>query len=169
MIHYRRVCGVVVLFVVSAALTAFDNNFWGTIYDYAANKYWAGLATVAVSIPIHTCVIRRILPRQRLWSQLLGVAVSGILSIVIHELFCTIFAHRTWLQRQGSGVNWGDDGSLSGLPAGAMFGIHWPTFFGHLPITLTSACIYGVLWFPLLVWLERSIYPRSETSAALEA
>lgn len=163
MILVRRLLGIAVLVMMSVGLTALSNHLWGTVYDYAANLYWAGLVTVAVSVLIHAYIVRKILLQPPLWTQLLGVAVSGILSIVIHELLCKTVAHLTWLQRQGSEVNWGDEGSLSGLPAGAMFGVHWPTFFGHLPLTLTGACIYGLLWFPLLVLLERWVYSSPQT------
>lgn len=153
----RRMIGVSILFVISISLTAFWNDFVGIIYDLAANLYFTGLATVAVSLPLHIFIVRRLLPRTSVPCQLLGVAISGIASIVIYDLLRAYTVHYTYLQRQGSSVNWGDDGKFSGLGVHAI-GIRWATFRAHLPVTLTSACIYGIVWFPCLICLERWSY-----------
>ncbi len=57
----RRLIGICILFRISISLTAFWNNFVGMIYDFAANLYFTGVATVAVSLPLHVFVVRRIL------------------------------------------------------------------------------------------------------------
>lgn len=154
--------GVVILFLISAALTAFWNNFVGMIHDFASNLYIAGLATVAVALPLHLFVIRRFLPRSLFITQLLGVALSGVVSILIYEVFRGYTEHYTYLHRDAA-VNWGDEGRFSGLGRYA-FGFHWPTFLHFLPTTLSSACIYGVVWLPCLFCLERWSYGPTITS-----
>jgi hypothetical protein len=159
----RRAIGVVILFVISAALTAFWNSFVGMIHDFGTNLYFAGFATVAVALPLHLFVTRRLLPRTMVATELLGVAISGVVSILIYEVFRGYAEHYTHLHRD-TAVNWGDDGRSSGLGRYA-FGVHWPTFMHFLPTTLSSACIYGAIWFPCLFCLERWSY-RATTSTS---
>jgi len=160
----RRAIGVLILFVISVALTAFWNSFVGMIHDFAANLYFAGFATVAVALPLHLSVIRRLLPRSLFATQLLGVAISGVVSILIYELFRGYTEHYTYLHRDST-VNWGDEGRSSGLGLYAS-GFHWPTFLHFLPTTLSSACIYGAVWLPCLSCLERWSYRVTSTSTS---
>ena len=162
MLPDRRAIGVVILFVISAALTAFWNSFVGMIHDFAANLYLAGIVTVAVALPLHLFVIRRLLPRSLFATELLGVAISGAVSILIYEVFRGYTEHYTYLQRDAN-VNWGDDGRSSGLGRYA-FGVHWPTFLHYLPTTFSSACIYGAIWLPCLFCLERWSYQATTTT-----
>ena len=162
MLPDRRAIGVVILFVISAALTAFWNSFVGMIHDFAANLYFAGFATVAVALPLHLFVIRRLLPRSLFATQLLGVAISGVVSILIYEVFRGYTEHYTYLHRDAT-VNWGDNGKSSGLGRYA-FGVHWPTILHFLPTTLLSACTYGIIWLPCLFCLERWSYRATATS-----
>jgi hypothetical protein len=154
MAFYRRLTGAVTLFAISAALTSFWNGFVAIIADYAANLYYAGFATVALSLCLHGLVVRRFLPLSSVSCQLLGVAISGVFSFVLYDLFHGYTQHFTYLQREGASVNWGDDGRFSGLGHHAL-GFHWPTFYKHLPVTLIAGCLYGLVWFPCLAWLER--------------
>lgn len=162
MLPDRRAIGVFMLFVISAALTAFWNSFVGMIHDFAANLYVAGFATVAVSLPLHLLVVRRLLPRSTVARQILGVAISGVISILIYEVFRGCAAHYTYLHRDAN-VNWGDNGRSTGLGRYA-FGVHWPTFLHFLPSTISSACIYGAVWLPSLFCLERWCCRTATTS-----
>jgi hypothetical protein len=89
--------------------------------------------------------------------QLIGVAISGVISMFLHDLFRDITAHFTFAQRKGTTINWGDDGIYSGLPAlGTGFEIG--RIIADFPSILVSALIYGIVWFPVLVLLERWAY-----------
>jgi hypothetical protein len=158
----RRTIGVMILFVISAALTAFWNSFASIIYDFAANLYFAGFATVAVALPLHLLVIRRLLTRNTFATQWLGVAISGVVSILIYEILRGYSEHYTYLHRDAM-VDWGDEGRSTGLGHYAL-GFHWLTFLHFLPTTLSSACIYGVVWLPCLVCLEQWSYRSTITS-----
>ena len=153
----RRSIAVIVLVIISLGLTAFWNNFAGIVHDFAGNLYFTGLASLVCALLIHQIIIRRVLHRDRLLSFLIGVALSGILSIVLYDLFRDVTAHITFVQREGTSINWGDDGMSSGLPRSA-FGLSYSNFLMHLPRTLVSAVMYGVVWFPILSLLERWAY-----------
>jgi hypothetical protein len=151
----RKIIAVIVLVSISLGLTAFWNNFVYIVHDFAGNLYFTGLASLGCALLIHQFVVRRILHRDRLPSFLIGVALSGILSIVLYDWFRDVTAHITFVQRMGTSINWGDDGMVSGLPRsahGLSYGYY--DFWDHLPVTLTSAVIYGVVWFPILAFLE---------------
>lgn len=164
---YRRQMGASMLFVISAGLTAWWNDFIGMSRDFGANLFLAGFATVALSLCLHLFVVRRLLSRTSLPCQLMGVAASGVASFVIYDVLRGHTEHFTYLQRLGSSVNWGDEGRSVGLGRHA-FGFRWPTFFSHLPNTLFSACLFGIVWFPCLVWLERWSYGDARLTAASE-
>jgi len=160
----RRSIAVIVLVSISLGLTAFWNSFAGIIYDFAGNLYFTGLASLGCALLIHQFIVRRILHRDRLLSFLVGVALSGILSIVLYDWFRDVTAHITFVQRAGTSINWGDDGMSSGLPRSA-FGLSYSNFWVHLPVTLGSAVIYGVVWFPILAFLERWAYAGRKPQA----
>ena len=161
----RRSIAVIVLVTISLGLTAFWNNFAGIVHDFAGNLYFTGLASLGCTLLIHQFIVRRILHRELLLSFLIGVALSGILSIVLYDWFRDVTAHITFVQRDGTSINWGDDGMSSGLPRSA-FGLGYSNFWTHLPRTLVSAVIYGVVWFPILALLERWTYAdRTKTQA----
>jgi hypothetical protein len=95
----------------------------------------------------------------------IGVALSGVISIVLYDWFRDVTGYITFVQREGTSINWGDNGMYSGLPRSA-FGLNYSNFWIHLPRTLTAAVIYGVVWFPVLAFLERWAYPdRTKTQA----
>lgn len=161
----RRSIAVIVLVTNSLGLTAFWNNLAGIIHDFAGNLYFTGLASLCCALLVHQFIVRRIFHRDRLLSFLIGVAFSGILSIVLYDWFRDVTAHITFLQREGTSIKWGDDGMSSGLPRSA-FGMSYSKFWAHLPRTLGSALIYGVVWFPILAFLERWAYAgRTKTQA----
>ena len=163
MITTRKVIALLVLVTASLALTAARNELFGTIFDYARNLYLAGLVTLATILCIHVFAVRRLLPVDRIFSQLLGMAFSGVLAMIIYDLAWTLTAYMTFAQRQGTTINWGDDGVYSGLPAlGTGFDI-W-RFVSHLPTTIASAVLFGVVWFPLLTLLERWAYFGASSS-----
>lgn len=151
------------LFVISAALTAFWNGFLGIIKDFAANLYVTGFVTVVLSLSLHVLVVRRVLPRSSFPCLLLGVVISGLLSFVLYDLVRGYTAHMTYLQRADSAVNWGDEGRRTGLGPHAL-GILWPMFATHVPFVLKAGLFYGALWFPLLLWLERWSYADSRSA-----
>jgi hypothetical protein len=155
----RRSIAVIVLVIISLGLTAFWNNFAGIVHDFAGNLYFTGLASLGCALLIHQFIVRRILHRHRLLSFLIGVALSGILSIVLYNWFRDVTAHITFVQRMGTSINWGDDGMVSGLPRSA-YGLSYGyyDFWTRLPRTLVAAVIYGVVWFPILAFLERWTY-----------
>lgn len=161
----RRIVAVCLLTLTSVSLTAGCNNFDGMIYDYAHNLYFAGLGSLACGLCIHLCIVRRFLPLRRRSTQLLGVAISGVISILLYELFRDITAHVTFTQRMGTNINWGDEGRHSGLPAlGGGFSL--ARCMASVPSTIFAALIYGVIWLPLLVFLERWAYaPTSSASS----
>ena len=165
MLVSRRFIAVVVLVAISLGLTAFWNEFAGIIYDFAGNLYLTGLASLGCALLFHQLIVRRLLGRSQLVPQLLGVAISGVLSIVVYDWFRDVTAHLTYLQREGTSINWGDNGMSSGLPRSA-FGLSYSNFWSHLPVTLRSAVIYGVVWFPVLVCLERWAYSRQTKNKA---
>jgi hypothetical protein len=159
---YRKYVAVTALVAFSFGLTAFWNGFAEIIPDFAANLYFTGFASLGTALLVHQLVIRRILPRGRLIPQLAGVFLSGLLSIILYDWFLDVTAHITYLQREGSGINWGDDGRSSGLPRSA-FGLGYSDFWSELPRAVGSAVIYGVGWFPILVLLECWAYPDPES------
>lgn len=160
----RRSLAVIILMSISLGLTAFWNSFAGIIYDFAVNLYFTGLASLVCVLMIHQFLVRRILHRDRLLSFLVGVALSGVLSIVLYDWFRDVTAHITLVQRAGTSINWGDAGISSGLPRSA-FGLSYSNFWMHLPVTLGSAVIYGVVWFPILAFLERWAYAGRKPQA----
>jgi len=153
----RRLVAVAVLIAISLGLTALWNSLAEIVYDFARNLYFTGLASLVCALIFHQLIVRRILRRDRLWSLLVGVAVSGVLSIVLYDWFRDVTAHITFVQRQGTTINWGDDGIFSGLPRSA-FGLGFSDFWWHLPVTLGSALLYGVVWLPVLALLEACTY-----------
>jgi hypothetical protein len=157
MVLGRRLIGVAVLLAISAALTWFWNGFLPTVDDFAANLYYAGYATVGASLCFHLLVVRRVLPQLSVPCLLFGVAISGLLSCVLYNLFYGYAQHITYLQREGTSVNWGDDGRSSGLGHYAS-GIHWPTFLREVPAVLKAGCLPGLVWLPFLAWLEEWSY-----------
>jgi hypothetical protein len=159
----RRSIAVIVLVIISLGLTAFWNNFAGIVHDFAGN--FTGLASLGCALLIHQFIVRRILHRHRLLSFLIGVALSGILSIVLYDWFRDVTAHITFVQREGTSIKWGDDGMSSGLPRSA-FGLGYSSFWTHLPRTLVSSVIYGVVWFPILAFLERWAYAKRTKTLA---
>ena len=153
----RKIFSIGVLVAVSVLLTAAVNSFAGTIYDYAHNLYFAGTGSLAGGLLIHVLIVRRLLPVNRTAPQLIGVAISGVISVFLHDLFRDLTAHITFVQRKGTTINWGDDGIYSGLPAlGTGFEIG--RIISDFPSIVVSAFIYGIVWFPLLVLLERWAY-----------
>ncbi len=163
----RKIIAVIVLVFISLGLTKFGNKLVDIVHDFAGNLYFTGLASLGCALLIHQFVVRRILHRDRLPSFLIGVALSGIFSIVLYDWFRDVTAHITIVQRMGTSMPWGDDGMVSGLPRsahGLSYGYY--DFWGHLPLTLASAVIYGVVWFPILAFLEWWAYAdRTKTKA----
>ena len=153
----RSISAVAILFLISILLTAFVNGFAGIIHDFAANLYLTGIASLVCSLVVHQVIVRRVLPRNQIVPQLVGVALSGVLSIVLWDFLRDVTAHITFNQRDGSGIKWGDDGMASGLPRSA-YGLSYSNFLAHLPVTLKSGVLYGVVWFPALALLERWTY-----------
>lgn len=153
----RRSIAVVILVAVSLGLTAGWNHLAGIIHDFAANLYLTGLTALAGGLLVHLFIVRRFLQRDQLLPFCIGLALSGLLSIVLYEGLRDLTAHLTWLQREGTSISWGDDGTGSGLPRSAS-GLSHSDFWPRLPRTLVAAAIYGVLWFPALAFLERWAY-----------
>jgi hypothetical protein len=161
MIPIRRFVGLAIFMALPVILITVGNYFGGTIYDFAANLYATGLATAALSLLVHLIVVRRIFPRESVTNQIVGLAISGSFSFVIYDVLLGYTARFTFLQRQGSTVNWGDDGSFSGLPRTAI-GFHWPSFAEQLPGLIMVACVTGVFWLPCLWLLERWTYAQPQ-------
>ena len=157
----RKFIAVLILLAISLGLTAFWNNFAGIIYDFAANLYFTGLATLCCTLLFHQRIVRQIWRRDRLYSFCIGLAITGVCSMVLYDGFRDITAHITWLQREGTTINWGDDGMQSGLPRSA-YGLSDSDFWSKLPRTLISAVIYGFVWFPVLAMLERWAYAQPQ-------
>ena len=169
MLIIRRSIAVIVLVAISLGLTAFWNNFAGIIHDFASNLYFTGLASLCCALLVHQLIVRRILHRDRLRSFYIGVAFTGIFSIVLYSWLRDVTAHITFLQREGTSINWGDDGMYSGLPRSA-YGLSYSNFWAHLPRTLVAAVIYGIVWFPVLAFFERWAYAdRTKTQAEQDA
>ena len=159
MIPIRRFVGIAAYLALPIMLMTLGNYFGGTIYDFAANLYVTGLATAVLSLVVHLIVVRRIFPRESMGGQIVGVAISGILSFIIYSILHGYTARITYLRRSGSTENWGDDGSFSGLPRTAI-GFYWPSFAEELPRLIVVACITGIVWLPCLWLLERWSYAQ---------
>lgn len=153
----RKIIAVGILVVVSLLLSAAVNSIFGTIYDYAHNLYFAGIGSLVGALLIHVLMVRRFLPANRTAPQLGGVAVSGVMAFFLHDLFRDIAAHITFAQRKGTTINWGDDGIYSGLPALGK-GFEIGRLISDFPAIMIAALVYGIVWIPLLVLLERWAY-----------
>ncbi len=164
MTSIRRFVGIAVYMALPVILMTIGNYFTGSISDFAANLYLTGLATAALSLLVHLIVVRRLFPRESASNQVFGVAISGVVAFIIYSLLYDYTAHVTYLQRQESSVNWGDEGSLSGLPRAALAFAYWPTFserLAKLPGIMLVACFTGIVWLPCLWLLERWSYAPS--------
>jgi hypothetical protein len=149
----RVIIGILALTLASLGLTAFWNSFNAIIFDFASNLYYTGLITVAGSLIIHTFIIRRLFRRSILFCRLLGIGISGITAILVHSALLRVTARLTYIQREGSPINFGDDGRTTGLGNYAMR-VDWPSFFANIPSGLVMAAISSLLWFPCLLILE---------------
>jgi len=169
MIPIRRFVGIAAYMALPVILMTLGNYLVGSISDFGANLYLTGLATAALSLLVHLIVVRRIFPRDSPVNQILGIAISVILSFNIYSLLYDYTAHITYLQRQGSSVSWGDEGALSGLPSAALGFAYGPTFsdrLARLPGVVVIAAVTAIVWLPCFYFLERWSYaPPQEPSA----
>jgi hypothetical protein len=155
MLEFRKIIAVAILCLLPIALTGISNEIFDTPYDFAELLYDAGFATFACMFLVHQFVVRRLISRDHMVTQLLGVAVSGLASIVLYDLASNVAARICYTQRVSG--EW-DEGMSEGLPRAAAFGVGLTDFSDHLPSTLFAALVYSVVWFPGLVLLERWAY-----------
>ena len=143
MFEKRKVLAVMLLFALSAGLTAglngLDRWLGDPLQTPLSLPYWPGLASAGLGLLIHVYLIRRMWPIDQMKTKRVALYVSGLISFTIWVLFVAILEHPKDL--------------------------FW--LITTLPFVLCITCGLDILWFPFLMTLEHWADCRKQARGSL--